>query len=84
MRSFVLLGNAMNSQPVTTEMAESQLRRADKDGDDMISRNEWLEFSQMLGHMDDYAFKKLIRGYIDSVRKLRKRSYKKTNFTYSQ
>jgi len=83
-RSFVLLGNAMNSQPVTTEMAESQLRRADKDGDDMISRNEWLEFSQMLGHMDDYAFKKLIRGYIDSVRKLRKRSYKKTNFTYSQ
>lgn len=71
-RAFVLLGQAVTGQKVTTQEAKLQLDRADHDGDDMVSRQEWLEFSSMLFRLDNYHFSRLISGYISNVRKIRK------------
>mmetsp|Transcript_7330 Transcript_7330/g.12170 ORF Transcript_7330/g.12170 Transcript_7330/m.12170 type:complete len:110 (-) Transcript_7330:51-380(-) len=69
-RAFVTLGEAMNGVPVSTRQAQAQLDRADKDGDGMVSRREWIEFSAMLGRLDEQTFTKVIGGYLTTVKKM--------------
>ncbi len=70
-RAFALLGEAMNGQPVSAKEARVQLGRADRDGDEVVSRQEWLDFSAILMRLDEYMFKKMIQGYIDTVRAIK-------------
>ncbi len=74
-RAFVLLGEAMNGQPVSAKEARIQLGRADRDGDEVVSRQEWLDFSAILMRLDEYMFKKTIQGYIDKVRAIKDKRF---------
>jgi hypothetical protein len=74
-RAFVLLGEAMNGHPVSAKEARIQLGRADRDGDEVVSRQEWLDFSAILMRLEEYMFKKTIQGYIEKVREIKDKRF---------
>ena len=72
-RAFAVLGEAITGRPVTIEEAKLQLDRADADGDEMVSRQEWLEFSLILNRLDSYQFTQLIQGYLEKINEIKAR-----------
>ena len=67
-RAFQALGEVMTGAPISIPEATVQLKRADKDNDDMVSRIEWLEFSVMLMQLDEDTFTDVISDYISKVK----------------
>ena len=74
-RAFAVLGEAITGRPVTTEEAKLQLDRADADGDEMVSRQEWLEFSLILNRLDSYQLTRLVSNYLEKVKAIKARTF---------
>ena len=63
------MGKIITGKEQTDEETRAQINRADKDRDDKLSLEEWLDFSSMLGRLTDPELDVVIGGYIERVKK---------------